>query len=125
MPPVNTNNSYYDEESIFTSLTDSFWASGNTYLAYKSADEASYVKGGFWYAVMLHELGHSLGLSHPHDNGGNSVIMAGVQSAFNDYGTYNSNMQPITVMSYNDYDSPILQRTIDGENADFKQHLVH
>jgi len=32
--------------------------------------------------VMLHELGHSLGLAHPHDIGGNSIIMAGVASAF-------------------------------------------
>ena len=120
MPPVNTNDYYYDTESVYTSLTDSFYASGNTYLAYKTIHEASYVKGGFWYGVMLHELGHSLGLSHPHDIGGNSVIMAGVQSAFNDFGTYNSNMQPITVMSYNDEDSPILQETIDGDNRGFQ-----
>ena len=111
MPPVNKNDVYYPIESLYTNLTDSFWASGNTYMSYKSSTEASYAKGGFWYDVMLHELGHSLGLAHPHDIGGNSIIMAGVASAFGDY---TANLQPITCMSYNDTQSPILQETING-----------
>jgi hypothetical protein len=114
MPPVNSNDPYYDEESNYRNLTESFWASGNTYIAYKSSTQSSFAKGGFWYDVMMHELGHSLGLAHPHDNGGNSTIMAGVTSAFGDFGTYNSNLQPITCMSYNDTQSPILQKTING-----------
>jgi len=67
----------------------------------------------------MHELGHSIGLAHPHDNGGNSTIMAGVTSAFGDFGTYNSNLQPITCMSYNDTQSPILQKTINGNKSGY------
>jgi len=114
MPPVNRNDPYYDEDSKYRNLTESFWASGNTYIAYQASTQSSFAKGGFWYDVMMHELGHSIGLAHPHDNGGNSTIMAGVTSAFGDFGTYNSNLQPITCMSYNDTQSPILQKTING-----------
>ena len=114
MPPVNSNDPYYQEESNYRNLTESFWASGNTYIAYQASTQSSFAKGGFLYDVMMHELGHSIGLAHPHDNGGNSTIMAGVTSAFGDFGTYNSNLQPITCMSYNDTQSPILQKTING-----------
>ena len=114
MPPVNSNDPYYEEDFNYRNLTESFWASGNTYIAYQASTLSSFAKGGFWYDVMMHELGHSLGLAHPHDNGGNSIIMAGVTSAFGDFGTYNSNLQPITCMSYNDTQSPILQKTING-----------
>ena len=34
------------------------------------------------YVTLVHELGHGLGLAHPHDNGGGSTIWPGVTGAF-------------------------------------------
>jgi len=60
--------------------------------------------GGLMYNTFVHELGHGLGLAHPHDGGyGKSATnFPGVSSAFGDYGTYNLNQGIYTVMSYND-----------------------
>lgn len=65
-------------------------------------DQVSLNKGGFAYAVILHEMGHGHGLAHPHDRGGGSDIMPGVTAATNSYGVYNLNQGVYTVMSYND-----------------------
>ena len=58
--------------------------------------------GGFGYVTPLHELGHALGLAHPHDNGGGSSIWPGVTGPFDSYGHNNLNQGIFTVMSYND-----------------------
>ncbi|MGE5478301.1 MAG: M10 family metallopeptidase C-terminal domain-containing protein [Bacteroidales bacterium] len=52
--------------------------------------------GDYGFMVMMHELGHTLGLKHPHDDGGNGKPTF-TQLGLNDYdnGYY-------TVMSYND-----------------------
>lgn len=65
-------------------------------------DQVSLDKGGFAYAVILHEFGHAHGLAHPHDNGGGSDIMLGVTAPTNSYGIFNLNQGVYTVMSYND-----------------------
>ncbi len=57
--------------------------------------------GGYGYVTIVHEVLHGLGLAHPHDDGGTSVVMEGVTFAFDDYGTYNLNQGVFTVMSYN------------------------
>ncbi len=57
--------------------------------------------GGYGYLTLLHEIGHGLGLAHPHDNGGDSSIMPGVFSEY-DFGTYDLNQGVWTVMTYND-----------------------
>ena len=58
-------------------------------------------QGGFGFITIIHELGHGLGLAHPHDNGGSSSVFPGVSSA-SDLGTYDLNQGLYTVMTYND-----------------------
>src|SRR4051812_1566089 len=62
--------------------------------------------GGFSFVTLVHEMGHGHGLAHPHDNGGHSGIMHGVEAegvAF-DYttGDFALNQGIYTVMSYED-----------------------
>lgn len=59
-------------------------------------------RGGFSYAVILHEFGHAHGIAHPHDTGGGSEVMLGVAGAQGSLGVYNLNQGVYTVMSYND-----------------------
>jgi hypothetical protein len=54
-----------------------------------SEDLDSFDIGGFDYITLIHELGHGLGLAHPHDNGGYSSVFPGVTSSFGDYGDDN------------------------------------
>lgn len=57
-------------------------------------------KGSYGYSNFIHEYGHGLGLSHPHDNGsGDSEVMSGVTSS-GDRGDFGLNSEPFTVMSY-------------------------
>lgn len=58
--------------------------------------------GGIGLVTFLHEIGHGLGLAHPHDTGGASAVMNGVGSPFNDYGDFDLNQGPFTTMTYND-----------------------
>ena len=59
------------------------------------------VVGGFGYVTIVHELLHGLGLAHPHDDGGSSVVMNGVTGPFGSYGVGNLNQGIFTTMSYN------------------------
>ena len=53
------------------------------------------------FTTLIHELGHGLGLAHPHDNGGGSSIYPGVTSRFGDTGDFGLNQGIYTTMSYN------------------------
>ncbi len=64
-------------------------------------DEAGLQEGGYGYITLIHELGHGLGLAHPHDTGGGSSIYPGVDSPW-DTGDYGLNQGVWTTMSYND-----------------------
>lgn len=59
--------------------------------------------GGLGYETLVHELGHGIGLAHPHDTGhGGGIPLPGVREGFsNDYGTHRLNQGVYTVMSYN------------------------
>lgn len=59
-------------------------------------------QGGFGFITLIHEIGHGMGLAHPHDTGGTSTVMNGVTSPFGDLGDYNLNQGIYTTMTYND-----------------------
>ncbi len=57
--------------------------------------------GGSAFTTILHEFGHGVGLAHPHDTGGGSLILSGVTSS-SDTGLFDLNQGVYTVLSYND-----------------------
>ncbi|HEX2281545.1 MAG TPA: M10 family metallopeptidase C-terminal domain-containing protein, partial [Thermomicrobiales bacterium] len=54
--------------------------------------------GGNGFYTLVHEIGHGLGLSHPHDDG---LVFPGVTNS-GDLGDFNLNQGIFTMMSYND-----------------------
>ncbi len=59
-------------------------------------------RGGYMFAILLEELGHGLGLAHPHDDGGTSTILSGVRAPVGSFGIGNLNQGVNTVMGYNE-----------------------
>jgi serralysin len=57
-------------------------------------------QGGYGFVTIIHELGHGLGLAHPHDDGGTSSVFPGVKAPF-DGGQHQLNQGVYTMMSYN------------------------
>lgn len=57
--------------------------------------------GGDGFNTIIHEIGHGLGLAHPHDNGGSSAVLEGVTGPFNSLGVFSLNQSIHTMMSYN------------------------
>jgi serralysin len=87
-PGTYTNTSTGDEQS---------WVFANR----SNYSANSLNKGGYDYITWLHEIGHAMGLAHPHDNGGTSTIYPGVTGS-DSYGTAGLNQGIFTTMSYND-----------------------
>ncbi len=58
--------------------------------------------GGYGFVTLLHEIGHGLGLAHPHPDGSGSSVFPGVTSAFYSFGDYDLNQGIYTLMGYND-----------------------
>ena len=64
-------------------------------------------QGGFSFVTLIHEFGHGMGLAHPHDTGGGSSVMHGVQTNGvpgddGGAGDFDLNQGVNTMMSYND-----------------------
>jgi len=55
---------------------------------------------GYGFQILMHEIGHGLGLAHPHDNGMGTLLLPGVTGP-NDLGTLSYNQNINTIMSYN------------------------
>jgi Ca2+-binding RTX toxin-like protein len=70
--------------------------------AYQDNPDAALIPGGFYYYTFVHEIGHALGLAHPHDNGGASSIFPGVDpnNPFTSTGNFGLNQYVWTIMSY-------------------------
>ncbi len=56
--------------------------------------------GGRAFDTLMHEIGHGLGLAHPHDGGGDEQLFPGVTDS-GDLGTNQLNQGVWTIMSYN------------------------
>ena len=71
---------------------------------YQAEGETGFlVRGGYDFCSFIHELGHAVGLAHPHDDGGGSSMFPGVPYNGSDVlGTYGMNQGIWTMMTYND-----------------------
>lgn len=71
--------------------------------AYAASGYDSLEIGGYDFLTFIHELGHAIGLKHPHDRGGGEFPrFPGVTSSKGDYGDFGLNQGIFTMMSYND-----------------------
>jgi Ca2+-binding RTX toxin-like protein len=76
----------------YPSAPGDIWLNVNSLMSY--AD--SYAPGSGAFTVLMHEMGHTLGLKHPHDDGGTR------NPTFAQIGLYGFDEDWFTIMSYND-----------------------
>ena len=109
-PPVSYGAYFYPQDPAFETqqgigvfnVNSGGWDKPGVSSQDIPGDQVSLDRGGYSFAVILHEFGHAHGLSHAHDNGGGSDIMPGVFFQTGFFSVYNLNQGVYTVMSYND-----------------------
>ena len=86
------------------------------------ADGAAAQPGSYYYLTFIHELGHAMGLAHPHNggpfgyNGYESSLFPGVsEGASSSDGDFYNNSTPWTVMTYNDSTSYLTVTDASGQ----------
>jgi serralysin len=84
-------------------VPDGTWTSNYGYFNYQHSSWRSLNKGSYGFITIIHELGHGLGLAHPHDGGSESsaTTFPGVTNNA-DVGLYGLNQGIWTTMSYID-----------------------
>ncbi len=87
-------------------LPDGYSDSGLTTINYEEYQEygsKSLKPGSFDFITFTHELGHALGLGHPHSKHFSYGTFPGVSiGSGNDFGAHKLNASPYTVMTYNE-----------------------
>ena len=77
---------------IYTSAPGDIWFNLNSTIN----SQSSYAPGTVGFAAAIHEIGHTLGLKHPHDDGGTGHPL------FSAIGASILDVDYVTIMSYND-----------------------
>jgi len=75
------------------------YTGGDIFFSQKYASHFNQSKGSYGYSTIIHELGHALGLSHPHDNKDNVAKAAASKSISN----YNNTVMTYSIIAYGKY----------------------
>lgn len=101
-PNISALGYMYPPDPAFADLQGIGVFNNGSGTGWSSAPGGGLEQGGFGFVTLIHEFGHGMGMAHPHDNGGGSDVMLGVQSAFGSLGFFDLNQGIYTTMTYND-----------------------